>query len=536
MEEGEEPLRRSPRKQLPLPIPEAQLPLPSENKEQAAEEEAEAPEDADRVHVRRSSRNKHHKSKTKHHRVKRKKKKHSKGSENASLELNEQAAAPLRLNEKSKNDSVEIEDKTISKDNLNDSSDCQSDPGRIGDSELQVDLEKPKTEDVDRVELVEDVNRTVNDFGNVATEKNVFSNEVKDAETLDSLVENVNREASPLALSCDEKILAVDTSQKKVSLEIKEGARYLGEDEENTSVELENSNTPDGESKGDEASVDDVPQEPKVGKIPDDRKLRKKRKRIKYEANHDSGDLKNGSNNVADEHMHKHRKKKHKHTGEHKNKKHHDVRKAPQNGIVLDKSIEPTSGTTNLPPVIPESIGSIETNLENSLSEPQRFAIKIKLCQECNSRHLQDACPLLEPEYTISDSITYTAWLNEHMDNLEIRKTISCKDPMSEGYNKPPDDGFESDEDQPSIEQSKQRIKVESEEKQLTIDKDRPVYARDSLPECLELKVTSHDHGLGVYAKSQLPMYARLGPLVGIPVKEMDIPDDFSMRHIWEVR
>jgi hypothetical protein len=43
-------------------------------------------------------------------------------------------------------------------------------------------------------------------------------------------------------------------------------------------------------------------------------------------------------------------------------------------------------------------------------------------------------------------------------------------------------------------------------------------------------------HGLSVVTRCNLKQYTQFGPLVGQPIKEMDIPDDFSMKDIWEVR
>ncbi|XP_034935127.1 uncharacterized protein [Chelonus insularis] len=223
--------------------------------------------------------------------------------------------------------------------------------------------------------------------------------------------------------------------------------------------------------------------------------------------------------------VHKHRKKKHKHTTEYKNKKNHDVRKAPQNGMIpseIQESLESSSGPLN----------SSQADFENegNNSEPQRLAIKIKLCQDCNNRHIQGACPLISASIEITDNLSYEQWLNKYNDNVEVMQAVTSEDPMSEGYRKAVDDGFESDE-----EASEQKNKAQTEEKRLQVDKERPLYARESLPECLELKMTNSEHGLGVFAKTSISSYVKFGPLIGKFVKEMDIPDDFPMRHIWEL-
>lgn len=235
---------------------------------------------------------------------------------------------------------------------------------------------------------------------------------------------------------------------------------------------------------------------------------------------------------------HKKEKKKHK---DHQVRKHRDVRKAPQDGIIVTDENQDTSCSANLTSAtvtattVPNNDSQAsEAMIENIGVETPRLAIKIKLCQECNSRHLEDACPLSEPVFTIRDSVTLDQWVEQHKKNSEVMKAFNSNDPISQGYGKSSEDGFESDEE--TSEQYKSKIKTESEEKQMNIEATRPLFARDSLPDCLELRMTNGDHGLGVFVKRLIPMYAQLGPLIGKPIQEMDIPDDFPMRHIWEVK
>jgi hypothetical protein len=224
-------------------------------------------------------------------------------------------------------------------------------------------------------------------------------------------------------------------------------------------------------------------------------------------------------------------------------KRHRDVRKAPQDGIIITDDYQESISCSKdaLPITAIDTILSNNSTLisekkeenESIETEPPRLAIKIKLCQECNSRHLQDACPLLEPKYTIKDSISLEQWIKQYNNKLEVMNAFNSNNPMSQGYSKCVDDDFDSEEE--LSEKYKSKTKRDYEKKQQTIDENKPLYARDSLPECLEIKLSNMDHGLGVFVKSLVPMYAQLGPLIGKPVQEMDIPDDFSMKHIWEV-
>lgn len=262
----------------------------------------------------------------------------------------------------------------------------------------------------------------------------------------------------------------------------------------------------------------------------DDKKFgKKKRKRTRHENEQDnSSNPEPVSTPSVSESLLKYRKKKYKFV-EHKTKKSHDVRKAPQDGIVVAPENQDSDTATNLANDTSDQILPEIANVE-----PQKLAIKIKLCQDCNSRHLQDACPLANCNQVIKDSISLIQWTQKYVKNAEIMKVVNSNNPISEGYPKNSDEGDDSDDESNSSDQFKSKSR-DSEEKQLDLDENRPLYARDSLPHCLEFKLTNTDHGIGVFVKQDVPMHARLGPVIGKPVKEMDIPDDFSMRHIWEV-
>ncbi|KAF4520382.1 hypothetical protein B566_EDAN012887 [Ephemera danica] len=61
-------------------------------------------------------------------------------------------------------------------------------------------------------------------------------------------------------------------------------------------------------------------------------------------------------------------------------------------------------------------------------------------------------------------------------------------------------------------------------------------FAKDSLPSHMfSLEERDSTHGLSVVATTPIVRYAQFGPLLGERIREMDIPDDFNMRDIWEV-
>lgn len=513
--------------------------------------------DAIKLHVRRSSRSKHHKNKTKHHKDKRKKRRHSKNGIEDGGTIGPSGSECTNENTLNVQNCTSLESKDLNN--------CETTVVSELDVKLKLDVSfgintkdvesvTTKTEHIDSVRFI-NVNNTTNN----------------DARCDEKVVDDVSGESARDPLEDpleDDRITklhfndaAPSSSSTLPKCECK--AEDLNEDVEyllhpvsniNDTVVAQAADAPEKTSKSqsktssatryaesqgyEDATFYDASQKDDESKDAEDRKQKRKRKRPRHDdqvGGKNSAKDTSGSNAPDEAATFKHRRKKHKHGNEHKTKKHHDVRKAPQDGIVQEETQDVCTPEVELPSSTVGS-GKIAENTDGVTSEPQRLAIKIKLCQECEVPHLQDVCPFTEPLHTIVDAITYEEWLSKHKQNAEVMKAVKSEDPMSEGYGRLADDGFESD-DEPltSSDQCKTKSKVQREEKQLLVDADRPLYARDSLPDCLELKIANTDHGLSIYAKNSIPIRAKLGPLIGMSVKEMDIPDDFSMRHIWEV-
>lgn len=515
IEDTRESLRRSLRKQNSGTVPESEAPSVDLAQSKLS--------DDIELRVLRSARSKHHKNKAKHHKDKRKKKRHLKTVDPVSpVETVNRPSSDV-----ASDDEEQISIKTDNSRLLSDIDVKSNLKNSLRAAKKTTESVMAKTEHIDSIEFIENVNTNksvvYHEMRN-DVEKITMDNDKKEYSKSNNIttspitqsIENATEQITNLTSSTD---YHVDPNETKDEDNVSSGTQC---DDQH---ELANTNSYD--SNINTNTVQEV----------EDRKLKKRRKRLKYdiEDENDENMKEDSSEDIIDDSVHKHRRKRHKHTNEHKNRKHHDVRKAPQDGIIMQEDKNICSVANDTMAVMVEKLQT-ETNVENSMSEPQRLAIKIKLCQECNNRHLQDACPLNMPQYAIPDSISYEDWLNKHKENIEVLKAIKSDDPMSEGYGKITDDNTESDDDSMLNEHCKTKAKAQKEEKQLILDADRPLYARDSLPECFELKITNSEHGLGIYAKNSVPMHVKLGPLVGMPVKEMDIPDDFPMRHIWEVK
>ncbi|KAK7789664.1 hypothetical protein R5R35_003072 [Gryllus longicercus] len=349
-------------------------------------------------------------------------------------------------------------------------------------------------------------------------------------------------------------------------------------------------------------------------------KLKRRKKRRSHEE-YDPELPSESGNKSKGEHSHssKHKRKKHRH-GEHSTKKrYHDIRKAPQDGIPQESPTEePPDVSSRLCKqeeveqwgIVDEGPRCMDTNQpqyhELAQQPLQRVAIKIKLCCDCNSRHIQDACPLHSPVAVVCDSVIFKQWndklRNVKEDNKSERTTVvvtnvECKgerlveDCVNGGYDANVNsetvlrctgdvsnfdgshNGFDNNRSQTSENLAEEvrepcgRISLESDQKipvqvnyqnssnshsnernnigSVTViqeldDKqmspiNNTTFAEASLPSGLELRVCEAEHGPSVVTLFRIKQYTQFGPLIGQPIKEMDIPDDFNMKDIWEV-
>lgn len=525
---AEEPLRRSPRKQSIVGAVQSESVI-VESTEYARGQQHKIPEVIEpekresHVEKRRSKIKHHHKTKEKHHREKRTRRKHSKNNNNeeeARNCFNNSEDILSRVN-------IQVDDSDVL---LNKQEDVRSSPvPKIIDERLSLEekapiIVGPTNKEEKNSLLAENLNKN---------RRKVFDSE---DEKISINIEKLNECESP---ECEDSIKVQN------GFGVSEGRRN----------ELENEGLETRLDTGE--AIEGTSQVVTTSKKSEEenRRGKKKRKHSKHgtSKNEKESSLKPEATILSknNEIVHKRRKKKHKRDSSsltHRTKKFHDVRKAPQDGLVENPGIENAERVVDAaaPNDNPIDNPMVETNVakappENeasgdAISEPQRLAIKIKLCQDCNDRHIKDSCPLISTDIHFKDRISYQSWLKKHSENPEVTKVINSQDPISEGYPVNSDDNYESDEESsPNTEQGKNKTKIESEDKLLHVNDDRPLYSRESLPDCFQLKLTIPEHGVGIYAFNALPIYAKFGPLVGEPIKEMDIPDDFSMRHLWEV-
>lgn len=125
--------------------------------------------------------------------------------------------------------------------------------------------------------------------------------------------------------------------------------------------------------------------------------------------------------------------------------------------------------------------------------------IKIKICQNCNTHHLEGTCPVEFPHYVITDALDRHEWAKKYKTAHDKQFGDGNEDSITDIIN--------------------------NEINKLT-------YSVLSLPDCLSLSLVQDE--LRVFAKTNFEPFTQFGPLVGKVVKEKDIPEDIEMKYIWE--
>lgn len=223
-------------------------------------------------------RSKHHRSKTKHHKEKRRKKKHR--------DENSQSDEPSNVDQPQvppKGESL-VEEKNVPE---------------LPDTENNKDEEKKSDEGTSEVKQVEE-----------------------EKKPLESGTNFEKSEEFPLFhdLTTSTAVNGIEEGEKQIFEDFSKSTTPENGSERNLSSEDTKS------LLSSEALKENVQNPPQ-----DERKVKKRRKRLKKDGKSED----TVATDEDEEGLRKHRKRKHKHVGEHKNKKNHDVRKAPQDGIIV---------------------------------------------------------------------------------------------------------------------------------------------------------------------------------------------------------
>lgn len=146
-----------------------------------------------------------------------------------------------------------------------------------------------------------------------------------------------------------------------------------------------------------------------------------------------------------------------------------------------------------------------QTSYEDSVQEENspkntKFSIKIKMCSDCGTNHIQNLCPLQNPHYIIQDAVTEENWVQQYEILMNGKTEVKNESLMDK-------------------EETKRKYS----------------FAYMSLPNVLYFEDSNTNHGLSVFTKTELKEFTQLGPVIGRNVKEVDISEDSTMRDLWEI-
>lgn len=221
-----------------------------------------------------------------------------------------------------------------------------------------------------------------------------------------------------------------------------------------------------------------------------------------------------------------------------------DVRKAPEINVDFKGKLEADSGESEND-LSDDEEDQFHNNSENSM-DSDKGAPNRPDCCFCDVIHLPQECPIRLTSSLIGDSIEKLRWMDENRDILDKIKpeleidTIKPEDheigDLLEEDN-PEEDLNDASSDEEEIPMD---IKAEEASAQALLlkrkeEEDRlPSYCDATVPDQLEV-VKSEVIGSKVTARTLIPKHTKLGPLVGQLVHMKDIPDDCTMKDLYEI-
>lgn len=221
-----------------------------------------------------------------------------------------------------------------------------------------------------------------------------------------------------------------------------------------------------------------------------------------------------------------------------------DIRKAPtqeMQAAEIRAKMEAGSGESDND-LSEDEDDQFHNNSENSL-DSDKGASHFE-CSYCDEIHSPEGCPMRQATMMVCDSIEKFRWMEENRDILEqIKPEVDAvkpeddeigdlleEDNVDEDLNDASSDEDENTMDIKAEEASSQALLLKRKE-----EEDRlPSYCDASVPEQFDV-VKSEVIGNKVTARTVIPKHLKLGPLVGQIIHVKDIPDDCTMKDIYEI-
>ncbi|KAK2714246.1 uncharacterized protein LOC136039763 isoform X2 [Artemia franciscana] len=167
---------------------------------------------------------------------------------------------------------------------------------------------------------------------------------------------------------------------------------------------------------------------------------------------------------------------------------------------------------------------------------------KNRPCYSCNTSHPDTDCPLFIPTDCILDYRGEPDLADEESESRGKSKLEGKQDSDEDSNNLKIDERKEEKETASSAGEEKFPDQTENTKypkanlllEGALLAAETPL-SMASLPRAFRLEQRDPNHGLSVVARQTIQSFTQFGPLLGIPVRETDILEDFPMRYIWEV-
>ena len=180
--------------------------------------------------------------------------------------------------------------------------------------------------------------------------------------------------------------------------------------------------------------------------------------------------------------------------------------------------------------------------LSRATEDDRKAGARGRLCGECGARHVTGPCPFTRPTLLLPDSVSPPRPANQGVimapphrdtpvnlsnDSNNVRSDESEALPLEETWRDPQRAGSPGCYSRASLPSGLALERRLVQPPRDTNQDDDVGVVEDSPPPPRSMEV--------VVARAPLARYTQLGPIVGVPVRERDIPDDFSMVNLWEV-
>lgn len=224
-----------------------------------------------------------------------------------------------------------------------------------------------------------------------------------------------------------------------------------------------------------------------------------------------------------------------------------DIRKAPLHEMIpadLTAKLEGCDSEESGDDLSDGDEEQFHNNSENSM-DSDKAASRYE-CSYCDEFHSSDECPIRQSSCLICDLIEKFRWMEENKEMLEKIKPVPVLDGLKPEDDEigdlleedNPDDDLNdasSDEDESTMDI---KTEVDAVHAQLLKRKEEedllPSYCDATIPEQFDV-VKSEVIGSKVVARTMIPKHMKLGPLVGRLIHVKDIPDDCTMKEVYEI-